>query len=291
MYIDSINKNNTDYALSSFGNIIVCLNDIDDAKTVTFPNGFVNADPEPYLAFQVLFVNGHNCVDSTTYMTLNGYDVMVNKDGTLINLPIHEFTESSDVVYKSLQSNTILNLFFDGTQFVIIGNPTVLSSADYEIYANGYTKDGNAIGTIIPFYGSFVPKCYFACDGTDTTGTDKELQTYYPTLYTLLGNTNVLPDLRECTLVGVGQNNSDIIVSHDVYTLGEFKDDQLQSHSHTYRQSFYYDGAFFGGPSMRGSTSEFDSTTTNNSSARFGTTTHGKQKGVNYIIKATNEWK
>ena len=140
MYIDSVNKNGTDYTLSSFGNIIVCSNDIDDAKTVTFPNGFINTNPEPYLTFQVLFVNGHNCVDSTTYMTLNGYNVMVNKNGSLINLPIHEFTESSNIVYKSLQANTILNLFFDGTQFVVIGNPIVLSSTDYTIYANGLIK-------------------------------------------------------------------------------------------------------------------------------------------------------
>ena len=164
MYINSINNNGADYTLSSFGNIIVCSNDINDVKTVTFPNGFVDTKPEPYLTFQVLFVNGHNCVDSTTYMTLNDYNVMVNKNGSLINLPIHEFTESSDVVYKSLQANTILNLFFDGTQFVVIGNPIVLSSTDYIIYANGKIGDGD-VGDIKIISSENIPYGYFVMVG------------------------------------------------------------------------------------------------------------------------------
>ena len=41
-----------------------------------------------------------------------------------------------------------------------------------------------------------------------------------------------LPDYREVTLVGVGSNETDILnittQSHDEYTIGEFKDDQMQ---------------------------------------------------------------
>ena len=283
MYIDSVNKNGTDYTLSSFGNIIVCSNDIDDAKTVTFPNGFINTNPEPYLTFQVLFVNGHNCVDSTTYMTLNGYNVMVNKNGSLINLPIHEFTESSNIVYKSLQANTILNLFFDGTQFVVIGNPIVLSSTDYTIYANGKIGD-DVIGTIKPFYLSSSPIGWLELNGS-TFDSSK-----YSSLYSLLG-TNKLPDFRECTLVGVGQSSrpNTELVAHDVYTIGQFKDDQLQGHSHSFYNVYWNDNGGDANPtasSQRAVNSETIISDGTNGTPRYGTTTHGKQIGVLYCIKA-----
>lgn len=208
MYINSINNNGTDYTLSSFGNIIVCSNGINDVKTVTFPNGFVNTNPEPYLTFQVLFVNGHNCVDSTTYMTLNDYNIMVNKNGSLINLPIHKFTESSNVVYKSLQANTILNLFFDGTQFVVIGNPIVLSSTDYTIYANGKVGDGN-VGDIKAISSENIPYGWLLCDGREVSRTE------YSALFNIIGtkfgngdkiNTFNVPDLRGRFLEGANGN-------------------------------------------------------------------------------------
>lgn len=208
MYINSINNNGTDYTLSSFGNIIVCSNGINDVKTVTFPNGFVNTNPEPYLTFQVLFVNGHNCVDSTTYMTLNDYNIMVNKNGSLINLPIHKFTESSNVVYKSLQANTILNLFFDGTQFVVIGNPIVLSSTDYTIYANGKVGDGN-VGDIKVISSENIPYGWLLCDGREVSRTE------YSALFNIIGtkfgngdkiNTFNVPDLKGRFLQGANGN-------------------------------------------------------------------------------------
>lgn len=208
MYINSINNNGADYTLSSFGNIIVCSNDINDVKTVTFPNGFVDTNPEPYLTFQVLFVNGHNCVDSTTYMTLNDYNVMVNKNGSLINLPIHKFTESSDVVYKSLQANTILNLFFDGTQFVVIGNPIVLSSTDYIIYANGKIGDGN-VGDIKAISSENIPYGWLLCDGRAVSRTE------YSALFNAIGtkfgngdniNTFNVPNLKDRFLQGANGN-------------------------------------------------------------------------------------
>ena len=58
----------------------------------------------------------------------------------------------------------------------------------------------------------------------------------YPELYSLLG-TNTLPDLRESCLVGVGQNSTNSIATHDVFTLGQLKDSQTQGHSHSFTQS------------------------------------------------------
>lgn len=295
MYINSINNNGADYTLSSFGNIIVCSNDINDVKTVTFPNGFVDTNPEPYLTFQVLFVNGHNCVDSTTYMTLNDYNVMVNKDGTLINLPIHKFTESSDVVYKSLQANTILNLFFDGTQFVVIGNPIVLSSTDYIIYANGKIGDGD-VGDYKAISSENIPYGWLPCDGRAVSRTE------YSALFNVIGtsfgngdtiNTFNVPDLRECVLVGIGTRGSGVS-THDTYNLGQFKDDQLQGHKHAIELLFSINGAgrnggligngFKDNENVKIFANDIFSNATNGS-PRVGSTTHGKQLGVNYIIK------
>ena len=38
-------------------------------------------------------------------------------------------------------------------------------------------------------------------------------------------------------MVGAEQNTTDTIANHDVYGEGEFKDDQLQSHTHTIMNS------------------------------------------------------
>ena len=60
------------------------------------------------------------------------------------------------------------------------------------------------LGSYMPYGGTTDPadKRWLVCDGRDTTGTDIELETYYPSLYTFLGGTNVLPDLRNKTFMG-----------------------------------------------------------------------------------------
>ena len=154
---------------------------------------------------------------------------------------------------------------------------------------------GFALGTQSPNW--------LLCDGRDTTGQADELQTHYPALYTYLGNSNVLPDYRECVLVGVGQNDTDTIAEHDVYTLGEFKDDQLQnitgrlSTIHSNPNDNSASGALSKGSQVdswgkSGSseriTSVYNVTLDASRVARTGTTTHGKQKGVAFYIKATS---
>lgn len=131
---------------------------------------------------------------------------------------------------------------------------------------------GLPLGAITAFYGTTPPNGYLICDGSEFSTTD------YPALYTFLGD-NHTPDLRECTLVGVGQNSSDTIADHDVYTLGEFKDDQVQIAN---GKNFPVITDTSTGYGIAGNPHEFSTTYT----GRKGTTTHGKQKGVNYIIKA-----
>ena len=58
--------------------------------------------------------------------------VKIAKDGALSNYVAF----SVDSTYKYLQAYTTLELFYNGTNFVVIGNPVVLSSNSYTIFAN-----------------------------------------------------------------------------------------------------------------------------------------------------------
>lgn len=151
------------------------------------------------------------------------------------------------------------------------------------------------------------------CDGGDgsglSTGTETFDTTKYSKLYSFLG-TDKVPDLRECVLIGVGTNSTFTIASHDTYTVGEFKDDQLQNMtgkmtvmcSQYVGDKDYQDGVFkkdatYGNQSSSGSTymakmvsfnaSRVARTGYNSSEILIGSdVTHGKQIGVNYLIKA-----
>lgn len=144
-YLDNINTNSTDYAINSFANLLLASGGVTDAKTVTFPDGYDVTDGSN-MTFRVLFPYGHN---GQSNMTLNGKAVVVNKHGTLIPLPYHNISST----YKSLQANTVLEMYYtsnyDGNNtpaFVIVGNPIVLSSNNYIIYADGK----NVTDTIYP---------------------------------------------------------------------------------------------------------------------------------------------
>lgn len=171
---------------------------------------------------------------------------------------------------------------------------------------SGSMSTGNPVGTLITTYKKIRPKNYLYCDGRDTTGTDDELSTHYPALYMYLGS-NVLPDYRECVMVGAEQNSTDTIATHDVYAQGQFKDDQMQkieaeaNSNSTYSGTIWSNGAFSGafkGKNM--STQRWVSGGTGNGwydlafdsslVTRTGTpdVTHGKQKAVYVYIKAVD---
>jgi microcystin-dependent protein len=144
------------------------------------------------------------------------------------------------------------------------------------------------VGIVKAYAGTTTPANYLPCDGAAVSRTD------YAALFGAIGTTygagdgsttfNV-PDYREAVLVGIGQSTRAAIAAHDVYTLGEFKDDQMQSHQH--KHNLYCDGSNGNAWSYRTGVSNYwlneDKTDTND--GRSGTTTHGKQVGVNYIIK------
>lgn len=155
------------------------------------------------------------------------------------------------------------------------------------------TGTGAPVGSLISQYKKVPMSGYLYCDGSTFD------ETAYPALYLYLGS-NVLPDYRECVMVGAEQNTTDTITTHDVYTQGEFKDDQLEEHYHHLSRSnsgtepiFHQnndEGSFHGAlvTTTTGQNATPITTTFSIDGARSGTTTHGKQKAVYVYIKATS---
>ena len=140
------------------------------------------------------------------------------------------------------------------------------------------TGTGAPVGTLIQQYKKVPMSGYLYCDGSTFDEND------YPALYMYLG-TNVLPDYRECVMVGAEQNTTDTIANHDVYGECEFKDDQLQSHTHSIRNDNPNGDE---GYSVLYSSKGFIGNIYTIENEGGGTTTHGKQKAVYVYIKATS---
>lgn len=87
---------------------------------------------------KVMFTAAITGSDIVTGLTLTynsaSIAVKVNKDGVLSDFTAIEVATST---YKYLQAYTCLDLYYDGTYFVILGNPVVLSASTYKVYANG----------------------------------------------------------------------------------------------------------------------------------------------------------
>ncbi len=164
-----------------------------------------------------------------------------------------------------------------------------------ELIAGGTNYAECPIGTILPFGGSVAPAGWFLCQGQAIS------RTIYSDLYSVIGTsygvgdgstTFNLPDAREVALVGAGTNtlNASSITNHNAINLGAFQDDQLQEHNH-YRFSNTNGGSYSGAGGTgfwtpTSTSNDYGQVTGNIYTGRKGTTTHGKQLGVNYIIKA-----
>lgn len=157
--------------------------------------------------------------------------------------------------------------------------------------AGGTLYADEPIGAILPFGGDTVPNGFLLCNGAAVS------RTTYAALFAVIGTsfgigdgstTFNLPDLRESVPVGTGTRGSGV-TTHDTYTVGQFKDDQVQDHTHVYLhipQDTHSDLHIPSGSGYAYGNLYTYSTGTPNS-GRHGDTTHGKQLGVNYIIKAT----
>lgn len=174
-----------------------------------------------------------------------------------------------------------LSLNFDGSNTIL----EISKGETLELVWNGstfvYSGIRIPVGSLHASFATVASKGYFLCDGTDTTGTDNELSTRYPNLYKCLGNSNVLPDLRECTVKGAGLYGGTCRahVSSTGLSVGEFLDDKLQTHIH-YVSATNASGAagFSKDVGVTGYTS--------NNSTNSAATTEVKSVGVNWFVYA-----
>lgn len=142
------------------------------------------------------------------------------------------------------------------------------------------TADLTLLGAVQGFLTTPTSSHWLLADGSAVNAT------LHPRLAEIMP---VLPDLRECVLVGAGQNTKNTIVAHDVYNVGQFKDDQLQGHEHKQTsENRNHNGAETnfsntvpGSASTEGIVSDGV-----NGTPRTGTTTHGKQTGVLFYVWA-----
>ena len=161
---------------------------------------------------------------------------------------------------------------------ILIGE---LNGQKIKIPVTADTGTGAPVGSFIYMYKKSNPSGYLYCDGSTFD------QTKYPALYQYLGS-NVLPDYRECVAVGAEQNTTDTIATHDVYTEGQFKDDQMQMLKLRALGEVNSTGTFVTLPTVSASAGNTLNITTDRTSSRIGDTTHGKQKAVFIYIKATS---
>ena len=138
-------------------------------------------------------------------------------------------------------------------------------------------------GLVQQFAGasSKIPPHWLLCDGSEyDVGAYPELFDVIGYTYGGSGSKFKVPDYRECALVGAGENGTDTISAHDVYDLGEFKDDQLQDHTHN-KSGYKLDTYSAEGGHWYELIPDANDYVTN---ARAGLVTRGKRKGINYII-------
>ena len=169
------------------------------------------------------------------------------------------------------------------------------------LVAGGTLYADAPIGAIQAFGGSSAPAGWLLCQGQAIS------RTTYAALFAVIGTaygagdgstTFNLPDPREAALVGAGTNvlNAGSIAAHNAVNLGAFQDDQFQTHAHHVyinndpnypvlsNKNLKADGEDYWNVNPSGTYPIVASTEYEGN--RAGTTTHGKQLGVNYIIKA-----
>lgn len=161
-------------------------------------------------------------------------------------------------------------------------------TGDTSRIAGGTLYADAPIGAILAFGGATAPAGWMICNGAAVS------RTTYAALFAVIGTafgagdgstTFNIPDLREATTKGAGETGQTVgnHVKSGGLAVGEFLDDRIQSHTHTYKRltgpgSAVQDGGV--------SFENRDNETSAPISARTGATTEVKAVGVNYIIKA-----
>lgn len=148
----------------------------------------------------------------------------------------------------------------------------------YYVIDDDSGKDYSMLGAVQGFLITPTDKHWLLADGSPV---DASL---HPRLAAVMPT---LPDLRECVLVGAGQNTHNSIATHDVYNVGQFRDDQFQDHTHSVTVSDRVGAIWTIAPGNSGYYSKYtESKTTSGASGRSYSTTHGKQTGVLFYVWA-----
>jgi len=188
------------------------------------------------------------------------------------------------------------------TPIAVADQGKIYTKSDNELYFQDGTGTEKIVGTAIltatiqMYAGATAPTGWELCIGTALS------RTTYVTLFSVIGTTYGIgdgsttfniPDMRAATPTGVGTSTG--YTENETITLGDSNDDQGQGHWHDVEDTPTENGI---GPSAVASgTGAFGIATgtaykartiitdTENGSPRVGKTTHGKQVGVNFIIK------
>lgn len=144
------------------------------------------------------------------------------------------------------------------------------------------------LGSVLAYFGTTVPEGFLPCNGATYDVTQ------YPELYAFL-NSSTLPDLRECALVGIGENSTDTLGTHDIFTLGQFKDFATAGFSSVKTAGYTISGnSVILNSTVNASNrklvtqyvADADATDLQNLQTSSDTVTRTRSKGVNWIIKA-----
>ena len=148
----------------------------------------------------------------------------------------------------------------------------------YYMVTDDLGKDYSMLGAVQGFLITPLDKHWLLADGsTVDAALHPRLAAVMPTL----------PDLRECVLVGAGENKHNSIATHDVYNVGQFRDDQFQDHTHSVTVSDRVNAIWQIAPGNAAYYSRnTESRTSSSASGRAKSTTHGKQTGVLYYVWA-----
>ena len=148
----------------------------------------------------------------------------------------------------------------------------------YYMIADDLGKDYSMLGAVQGFLITPLDKHWLLADGSPVDAT------LHPRLAAVMPT---LPDLRESVLVGAGQNTHNTIATHDVYDVGQFRDDQFQNHTHNVTVPNSIGGVWQAVPGdLLHYSSGTESKTSSGASGRSETTTHGKQTGVLFYVWA-----
>lgn len=150
MYINSVKVKTNELVIAGCNLLLICNDSKSEMnKTITFPNGYQLQDKN--IIFKVNFKNG--CATDTepsNTIKLNDKKIFANQYGSLVPLSYHLLSSE----YITLQENTVLELYYDSTLdssnggFVIVGNPIVISTSDYIIFADG-TVNKQPISSVV----------------------------------------------------------------------------------------------------------------------------------------------